>query len=136
MVAESGTVRSVYGKIIDVNLQLYQNDSVLEESISITQGRSTPDSVLESQAGEYVLEVVDVNGEALWSQSFGVYFTYDGPVFLDVDYSGISYDSVEVSYRIPYGEGMDTLHLYHGEDLIFSRRLLFEVYLPIILREH
>jgi hypothetical protein len=69
--------------------------------------------------GDCTLAVVDAEGATLWSQAFGLYYNYSGPVLLGVDYGGISYDAVDVSFRIPYAQGMSALELYHGEHLIF-----------------
>jgi hypothetical protein len=121
--------------IIDVNLTIHQDDTVDEGNILIAHGRQTSDSVLQHLAGDYTLAITDFNGQMLWSQPFGLHFVYNGPVFLDVDYSEVAYDAVSVSFRIPYEHRMSTLGLYHGEDLIFSQRLpIYQVYLPLILR--
>ncbi|MFC2030025.1 formylglycine-generating enzyme family protein [Chloroflexota bacterium] len=121
-------------RVIDAGLFIYQDDSVIEERVFVGEGIPTKDSVLQNQAGDYTLEVTDANGAVRWSQAFEVYFDYGGPVVLGVDYSGVDYDAVFVSYRVPFEQGMTTLNLYHGENLIFSRPLPLPVYLPLILR--
>jgi hypothetical protein len=66
-----------------------------------------------------------------------VHFDYGGPVFLGVDYSGISYDVVDFSLRIPYRPGMQGIEIYHGDQLLYSRVLpeWHMVYLPLMERE-
>jgi formylglycine-generating enzyme required for sulfatase activity len=121
--------------ILDVNLHVHENDSVDEESISISEGRPTPDSVLQGMSGDYSLEITSAGGATLWTQAFALYFDYTGPVVLDTDYSGISYDTVAVEFRIPYGCGMSGLNLYHGGSLVFARSLPYKcLFLPLILR--
>ncbi len=122
--------------VLDVNLLVHQDDAVDKTSISITQGRRTPNSVLQGMSGGYVLEIVDANGGMLWSQAFELYFDYTGPVVLGVDYSGVSYDLADLSLRIPYTCEMSVLELYHGSELIFSAGLPAgcRFYLPSVLK--
>ena len=122
--------------VLDVNLRVRQNDSVHEESILITEGMPTPDSVLQGMTGDYSLEITKASGETLWTQAFALYFDYTGPVVLGADYSGISYDEVAVEFRIPYQCEMRVLDLYHGGTLVFSKTLPARclVYLPLVLR--
>ena len=133
-----GFVQDTSATILDVNLRVHPDDSAEEQSVRITPGEPTSSSVLQYQTGDYALQVVDDTGKVLWSQTFAVFFDYDGPVLLGVDYSGVSYDAVDVSYRIPYDFRMRTLNLYHGENLIFSKQLpatdVHRIYLPVILR--
>ena len=83
--------------------------------------------------GEYLLDVVDANGQVLWSQPFSLSFDYEGPMFLGIDYSGINYESRHISFRIPYRSGMSELRLYHGARLILSYEIpVGKVYMPII----
>ena len=118
---------------LGINLSVYQNDAVDEVSITITDGRPTANSVLQNLDGDYSLEIKDINGSTLWSQAFGLYFDYNGPVFLGIDYSSINYDALNVSYRVPYTSGMSVIELYHNQEMIFSKEIL-HVYLPFILR--
>jgi hypothetical protein len=134
--APGGPTQDASLTLIDVNLAVRPDDAVDEERVSITKGRPTAGSVLQALDGDYTLAVVDADGATVWSQAFGLYFDYGGPVLLGADYGGISYDDADVSFRIPYAQGMSVLELHHGEDLIYSRALptLFEVYLPLVLR--
>jgi hypothetical protein len=132
--APSGPTQDASQTLIDANLAVHPDDAVDEERVSMTRGRPTADSVLQALDGDYTLAVVDAGGATVWSQAFGLYYDYSGPVLLGVDYGGISYDAADVSFRIPHTQGMSVLELYHGEDLIYSRTLLFEVYLPLVLR--
>ena len=98
-------------------------DGVSVENVSIGQGRATSPSVLEHLQGDYALTVVSGDGSSLWSQGFPLGFDYNGPVFVDEDYSQIQYGSVPVSFRIPYAHAMHEVRLYHGVNLIFSQIL-------------
>jgi hypothetical protein len=134
-VAPGGPSQDASEYLVDANLAVHPDDAVDEERVSITRGRPTADSVLQAMDGDYTLAVVDAEGAALWSQAFGLYYDYSGPVLLGVDYGGIHYAAADVSFRIPYTQGMSVLELYHGGTLIYSRTLpaLFEVYLPLVL---
>jgi hypothetical protein len=134
--APGGPTQDASQILIDANLAVHADDAVDEESVRITRGRPTSDSVLQALDGDYTLAVVDAVGATLWSQAFGLYYDYSGPALLGVDYGGISYAAADVSFRIPYTQGMSALELYHSGTLIYSRMLptLFKVYLPLVLR--
>ena len=130
-----GLLEDTSQTVLDVNLHVHPNDSVDEVSVSITDGRPTPDSVLQGMIGDYHLKIATAGGETLWTQAFALYFDYTGPVVLGEDYSGIRYDEMAVEFRIPYRRGMSALSLYHGAKLIFSRPLSTHyLFLPLILR--
>jgi hypothetical protein len=125
--------------IVDVSLLLYRNDSVTDDSISVTFGRPTMASALADLAGDYTLRVVDATGNTSWSQAFPIYFDYWGPMLEGETYSDIVYDAEHVSFRIPFAFGMSTVELYHGGTLIYSRGLRetgegTKLYLPLVLR--
>ena len=124
-----------YQSIVDINLLVHPDDTVTEENISIHHGRPTSNSVLAGMTGDYAFKVVDKASNIIWSHDFGVYFDYEGPMVLGVDYSGIAYDAVDVSLRIPHTCGMKILELYHNEELIFLYTLPpgCSIFLPIAL---
>ena len=130
-------ISNASNKIIDVNILIYQDDTVVEQSIMTKLGEQTPASVLQSQSGAYVLEVIDANENVLWSHAFEIHFDYNGPVFLGEDYSGIDYEWVDVGYKIPFNITMNKINLYHGKNLIFSKQLPMQdghtIYIPMIL---
>jgi Tol biopolymer transport system component len=124
--------------ILDINLLVHPDDTVTKENISIHYGRQTTASVLAGKTGDYSLHIIDRASNIIWSHDFSVYFDYEGPMVLGVDYSGITYDAVDVSLRIPHFCGMNILDLYHGEEMIFSDTLPpgCPVFLPIAFNYH
>jgi hypothetical protein len=120
--------------IVDIDLFLHPDDIVTDENISIHYGRPTSDSILSGKTGDYSFKIIDDDSNILWKQDFSVYFDYMGPVVLGEDYSGITYDTVDVSMQIPQSCSMSELQLYHNEALIFSDTLSNAcTYLPISL---
>jgi len=124
--------------ILDVNLLVYQNDSVQDKGVRVTWGRPTSDSVLQSLDGNYAIAVFDASGAQVWSQAFPLYFDYTGPVVLGEDYSEITYDSIDVAFRIPHACGMSELRLYHSGRMIYSKPLpaVCPIYLPLVFHNN
>lgn len=109
-------------QLIDLNIVIYPDDTVIEDTIILRYGRPTR---YYQKGEEYKLTVVDEGGKVLWSQAFNIYFDYTGPVYLDVDYSEIKYTNFPFSYRIPYTRGMYKLVLHHKDKVIFSKIVNF-----------
>ena len=126
----------IIGFVLNVSLNISSDDLVEEETITVSRGRPTATSVLEGLSGDYTLQIFDSSHNELLSQSFSLYFDYMGPVFEDVDYSGITYSSQDVSFRFPFSNAMETLNLYHNDELIYTKDLpkLSLIYLPLIDR--
>lgn len=124
--------------ILDVNLLVHQNDSVQDKGVRVSWGRPTSDAVLQGLDGNYAIAVFDANGAQVWSQAFPAYFDYAGPVVLGEDYSDITYDSMDVAFRIPHACGMSELRLYHSGRMVFSKTLptVCPIYLPLVLRSN
>jgi hypothetical protein len=105
-----------------LNILISPDDTVVEDKIILSYGRLTK----YYQNGEdYKLTVVDQSGAAIWSQAFNIYFDYNGPVYLDVDYSKIRYKNFPFHYKIPYIRGMHKLVLDHKNKIIFYKILNF-----------
>lgn len=124
--------------ILDVNLLVHQNDSVQDKGVHVTWGRPTSDSVLQGLDGNYAIAVFDASGAQVWSQAFPLYFDYTGPVVVGEDYSEITYDSMDVAFRIPHACGMSELRLYHNGRIIYSKPLptVCPIYLPLVFRNN
>ncbi len=110
------------GGVIDMDIIIYPDDKVKEEKVILSYGRPTR---YYQKGQDYKLSVLNESGKVLWSQTFDIYFDYNGPVYLNKDYSEIKYQSFPFSYRIPYKKGMHKLVLYHKDKIIFSRILNF-----------
>ncbi len=108
--------------IIDVNFVIYQNDSVNDNGIILVQGEP---SEYQQTVGNYNLTVLDNESNILFVQSFAIYFDYMGPIESGVNYSGINYTFVDLSYKIPYSENMYELRLYKNDIILFSKILNF-----------
>jgi beta propeller repeat protein len=109
-------------QVIVLNMHIYPNDTVKEDKIILRRGKPTN----YYQKGEdYNLISTDENGKVIWSQKFNLYFDYMGPVVSGVDYSGIRYAYLPFSYKIPYGQQMYELKLYHEDKVIYTKILNF-----------
>jgi Leucine-rich repeat (LRR) protein len=126
----------VIGFVLNISLNISSDDLVEEETIIVSRGRPTATSILDGLSGDYTLQILDASQNELLTQSFSLYFDYNGPVFEDVDYSGITYSSQDVSFRFPFSNAMETLNLYHNDELIYTKDLpkLSLIYLPLIDR--
>jgi len=114
-------ITDIAQRVIYTDLFVYQNDTVIEGEISLTAG--IPSEY--ARAGDYNLVLSDGGNNTLWNQTLEIRFDYTGPVELDVDYSGISYDFFYLSFKIPFDPNMRYLRLYHKEKPIFSKTLDF-----------
>ncbi|GAA5342527.1 MAG: hypothetical protein canaca05_00200 [Anaerolineaceae bacterium] len=126
----------IIGFVLNVSLNISNDDLVEEENLTVSRGRPTATSILDGLSGDYTLQILDASQNELLTQSFSLYFDYNGPVFEDVDYSGITYSSQDVSFRFPFSNAMETLNLYHNDELIYTKDLpkLSLIYLPLIDR--
>jgi hypothetical protein len=109
-------------RVIDIHLLVYQNDTVVMDSIQLREGRP---SLSQPQDGNYQLTVSDATGEILDRIRFPLYYDYTGPVLKGVDYSGIRFDPVTFDYKVPFTEAMKRLDLSHDGRVIFSTELDF-----------
>lgn len=110
------------GRVIDLSLDIYKDDTVTENKIILSYGRHTR---YYQKGKAYKLAVFDQSGKMIWSQAFNIYFDYNGPVYEDIDYSNIKFISFPFSYRIPYKRDMFKLKLFHWDRVIFSKILNF-----------
>ena len=107
--------------IIDVNLLIYKNNTVEEDSVNIHDGEITE---FYDSFGNYTLEIYDKNLILLWNQTIDLFFGYDGPVFAGINYSGIEFDNLDLSIRIPFNENMHELKLLYNNVVIFNKTLI------------
>ncbi len=110
------------GQIIDVQLWIHPDDKVEEGRIILGYGRPTR---YYQEGGVYELTVLSREGKPMWRQAFGVRFDYNGPLYLDMDYSDITYERFPFHYRIPYRQEMYQLVLQREGEVIFSGELDF-----------
>lgn len=113
----------ISGFVMNINLNVFYDDTVEEESITINQGLSTDVSILDSLSGEYNLTILDESQNEVINQSFDLFYDYSGPMFENVDYSSIALEVQDVSFRFPYSQRMEKLFLFHNGELIFSKDL-------------
>lgn len=127
-------VNKIPGFVLNLNLSVYNDDSVEEEAIAVSRGRPTATSILARLSGNYTLQILDAAQNELLYQPFSLYYDYMGPVFEGVDYSGITYDVQSVSFRFTFSNAMERLNLYHNGTLIFAKELpnLYLNYLPVL----
>ena len=127
-----------YEPIIDINLLIHPDNTVIPEDISFLYGRATPELVINGLSGDYSINITDGEDNIIWHHDFSVYFDYIGPMVLGEDYSSISYDVADFSLRIPKICGMNMLKIYHGDELIYSYLLppSCSIFLPITMTYH
>jgi len=108
-------------KVIDVNLIVYENDTVEERHVIITEGRATG---YYREGGDYELRALDSDKNSIWSQRLNILFGYHGPVVLGMEIPpDEEFNSYLLSFRIPYREEMSHLELLHGTETIFSKEI-------------
>ncbi len=112
----------VSDKIIDLDLLIHKNDSILNQRINLVDGSP---SIVNSEEGIYSLLIKDVNGIALFNYTFEPFFYYNGPFVKDANYSGINLDEYDLSLRIGYDDEMRQLELRKNSTIIFSELLNF-----------
>ena len=113
-------------QIIDIQMLVHKNGTVSEDRIRVANGRPTSESILGENEGDYTLIISDKTdkkalGNILWGHTFPLYFDYNGPVVEGEDYSNIKYDTVDISYRIPYELGMESVVLCYKNKQIFYK---------------
>ena len=113
-----GIKSAIPGKIIDLNLAVYQNDSVREEYIHLVDGEANTYS---SEEGNYNLLIEGSNNTTLFNYSFERYFGYDGPMIKNINYSALNIDNFALSLKIPYDDDMHILYLKHDNLTIFTK---------------
>ena len=107
-------------KIIDVELAVFQNDTVMEKMINITEGRYSEIW----RTGDYTLEFLDKDKKTVGRQSIDIFFGYSGPVVLDKPKPDDKlFDSYFLSYRHPYNPEIKSFRLLHFDKIIFSKNL-------------
>jgi len=107
--------------IIDVNLIIYENDSIEDNWIFLTNGEKT----IYNQSGNYSLLIYNNQSFLLFNQSLEISFGYNGPVSNGTNYSNISFTSMPFNFQIPYNSSMYELNLSHGDNVIYSNLLNF-----------
>jgi hypothetical protein len=120
--SEAMALVAAENKIVDINLLVYNNDTVEKRWIWFADGIS---SVIPDEEGSYNLLIKDINNNTLFNHSFEIYFGYNGPVIKGENYSGIFLDTMELSLRVRYDTDMYKLELWHNQDIIFSEIFSF-----------
>ncbi|MBU0628027.1 MAG: hypothetical protein KKC75_02470 [Nanoarchaeota archaeon] len=117
-----GITSIVSGKIIDLNLKIYENNTVEEEYIHLIDGEP---NTYYSQEGNYNITIYDANNNSLFNYSFEHYFGYEGPMVNDTDYNILNFTTFELGLKIPYDDSMKTIILQHDNKTIFNKTFNF-----------
>lgn len=96
-------------KVLSMNLDVYKNDSVIENRLKIEEGNPT----FYVSSGDYILEILGVDGSVIASESIGLKFLIYTDPPSPTDYSTIN-------LRIAYVEGMKKVRLYNKDKLIYA----------------
>jgi len=110
------------GRVIEIDIVIYPDDTVKEEKIILSSGRPTR---YYQKGRDYKLSVFNEGEKVLWSQAFDIYFDYNGPVYENIDYTKIKFGNFPFHYKIPCTHSMHKLVLYHKDKVIFSKILNF-----------
>ena len=107
-------ITSVYanGLVFIINLDIYANDSVVSNSISVSDGTISHFTPSETP---YKIKVFSGSSE-LFSANFQVSF---GMIF-DPPRPGTNLEKQNVQYRVPYYSDADKIKIYHSGNEIFS----------------
>ena len=96
-------------KVLSINLDVYQNDSVKENSVKIEEGNPN----VYVSPGDYLLEVLRADGSVAASQYIGLKFLIYSDPPTPVNYSTIN-------LRIRYSGDMKKIRLFNKDKLIYS----------------
>lgn len=108
--------------IIATRFLIFANGSVVDEGTIKTHGRPTV-----ATKGTYGsnLTLRSAGGQVLATVPFEAYFDYYGPVEDGVDYSGVKFDSVAVSLKMPYDVQAGTMEIFHENRKVYTKELNF-----------
>jgi len=116
------TAGPVAGKIIDLNLKIFENDSVQEQYTHLVDGEG---NTYINDTGNYNILIKSIANVTIFNYSFVRYFDYEGPMLRGVNYSALNLTSFELALKIPYDNMMHMLYVKHENITIFSTLLNF-----------
>jgi len=100
-------------EVVSIELEVYQNDSVVLNGIFLTEGtKSAP-----LGPGDYTVKVIDKKGSTLTQENFTLSFMYEYPLKI--------VDHLPITIRLPYSEESDKVVLLHSKKTIFEYSLTF-----------
>jgi hypothetical protein len=111
-----------YQYIIATKFRIFANGSVAEDGTIKTHGRTTFPSGGTPGSN---LTIRSAGGQVLETVPFDAYFDYYGPMEDGVDYSGVKFDSLSISLKVPYHEDAATMEIFNGNRKVFSKELNF-----------
>jgi hypothetical protein len=99
--------------VLSLYLDVYKNDTVILEELKIIPGKPTQYMT----PGDYTLQITDVENKIIFEKSIGLNFLImtDPPTPTDTSY---------INIRIIYEPQMSNLKLLHGENEIFSKKIV------------
>jgi hypothetical protein len=106
-------------KVLAIDLEVYSNDTVIVNSVAITEGSHT----IDGREGDYRVVVLDNKESIVFSKSIYLSFDYNGPVLVGKDYSKLRAEKINFAYRMPYNENMNKVLFYHRDKLLLSREI-------------
>jgi hypothetical protein len=108
--------------IIATKYRVFANGSIFEDGTIKTHGRAT--LATKGMPGSN-LTIRSASGTVLETQPFEAYFDYTGPMADGVDYSGIKYDSVAVSLKVPYDDQAKSMEIFSQGKKVYEKELNF-----------
>jgi hypothetical protein len=111
-----------YHAIIATKFRIFANGSVVEDGTIKTTGRTTLPA--KGTPGSN-LTIRSAGGQVLETFPYDAYFDYYGPMEHGVDYSGVKFESLAISLKVPYHEQAATMEIYHENRNVFTKELNF-----------
>lgn len=108
--------------IIATKFRVFANGSIFEDGTIKTHGR--PTLATKGTPGSN-LTIRSASGTVLETRPFEAYFDYTGPMADGVDYSGIKYDSVAVSLKMPYNDQAKSMEIFSQGQKVYEKELNF-----------
>ena len=108
--------------IIATKFRVFANGSVVEDGTIKTHGRQT--LATKGTPGSN-LTIRSASGTVLETMPYEAYFDYMGPMADGVDYSGVKYESVSVSLKVPYADGAKSMEVFNQGRMVYTKELNF-----------
>jgi hypothetical protein len=108
--------------IIVTKFRIFANGSVIEDGTIKTHGRET--LAMKGAPGSNVT-IRSASGQVLETMPYNAYFDYYGPMVDGVDYSGVKYDAVSVSLKLPYDEKAASMDIFNQNRVVYTKELNF-----------
>lgn len=122
MQLQAGNDISNSSVIIEFFLDIYSNDTVKEKWTRLIEGIKKENK---TEEGYYLIFIKDMYNNIIFKKNFSVYFSYDGPMLLAVNYSSLISNKEEQYFSFPYNERMRSVEIYNKNKLLYNKSINF-----------